>query len=51
MKGIPEMQAGNSYTFNLVVGKNKIEVASVTVTDWTTGETLTGGQAEEQVTP
>ena len=48
VKGIPEMQAGYSYTFNLVVGKNKIEVQSVTVTDWTTGETLAGGQAEEQ---
>lgn len=48
VKGIPELEAGNSYTFNLVVGKNRIEVASVTVTDWTTGETLSGGQAEEQ---
>ena len=47
VKGIPELEAGNSYTFNLVVGKNRIEVASVTVTDWTTGETLDGGQAEE----
>ncbi|MBQ9186042.1 MAG: Ig domain-containing protein, partial [Bacteroidales bacterium] len=35
------------YTFNLVVGKNRIEVASVTVQDWTTGETLSGGQATE----
>ncbi|WP_288919741.1 fimbrillin family protein, partial [uncultured Prevotella sp.] len=49
VKGIPELEAGNSYTFNLVVGKNKIEVASVTVQDWTTGETLSGGQAEEQL--
>lgn len=48
VKGIPELEAGNSYTFNLVVGKNRIEVASVTVQDWTTGETLSGGQAEEQ---
>ena len=47
VKGIPELNAGNSYTFNLVVGKNKIEVASVTVQDWTTGETLAGGQAKE----
>jgi len=47
VKGIPELEAGNSYTFNLVVGKNRIEVASVTVQDWTTGETLDGGQAEE----
>ena len=48
VKGIPELNAGNSYTFNLVVGKNRIEVASVTVQDWTTGETLDGGQAQEQ---
>ena len=47
VKGIPELNAGNSYTFNLMVGKNRIEVASVTVQDWTTGETLAGGQAEE----
>ena len=51
VKGIPELEAGNSYTFNLVVGKNRIEVASVTVQDWTTGETLAGGQAEEQTGP
>ena len=47
VKGIPELEAGNSYTFNLVVGKNRIEVASVTVQDWTTGEILAGGQATE----
>ena len=47
VKGIPELEAGNSYTFNLTVGKNRIEVASVTVQDWTTGETLAGGQATE----
>lgn len=47
VKGIPELEAGNSYTFNLVVGKNRILVQSVTVQDWTTGETLAGGQAEE----
>jgi len=49
VKGIPELEAGNSYTFNLVVGKNRIEVQSVTVQDWTTGETLSGGQAQEQL--
>lgn len=47
VKGIPELEAGYSYTFNLMVGKNKIEVTSVTVQDWTTGATLTGGQATE----
>lgn len=51
VKGIPELEAGNSYTFNLVVGKNRIEVQSVTVQDWTTGETLSGGQATEAVAP
>ena len=49
VKGIPELEAGNSYTFNLVVGKNTIQVQSVTVQDWTTGEILAGGQAEEEV--
>ena len=33
--------------FIQLMGKNKIEVASVTVQDWTTGETLAGGQATE----
>ncbi len=47
VKGIPELNAGNSYTFNLVVGKNTIQVQSVTVQDWTTGEILAGGQAKE----
>lgn len=51
VKGIPELEAGNSYTFNLVVGKNRIEVASVTVQDWTTGEALAGGQATELTAP
>ena len=46
VKGIPELEAGYSYTFNLVVGKNTIQVQSVTVQDWT-GETLAGGQATE----
>lgn len=47
VKGIPEMQAGHSYTFDLVVGKNRVEVASVIVQDWATGEILAGGQATE----
>jgi hypothetical protein len=51
VKGIPELEAGYSYTFNLKVGKDRIEVASVTVQDWTTGETLAGGQAQEVSMP
>jgi hypothetical protein len=51
VKGIPELEAGNSYTFNLVVGKNTIQVQSVTVEDWATGTTLAGGQATEASVP
>lgn len=49
VRGIPAMEPGKSYTYNLVVGKDKIEIASVTVKDWTTGVTLSGGRAEEIV--
>jgi hypothetical protein len=48
VKGIPELEAGTSYTFNLTVGKNTIQMQSVTVQDWDTGATLAGGQAQEQ---
>jgi len=50
VKGIPELEAGNSYTYNLTVGKNTIQVQSVTVQDWATGATLAGGQAQEKAT-
>ena len=36
------LEAGNVYTFNLTVGKNKVSISSVTVKDWTTGITDTG---------
>lgn len=42
--------AGNSYTYNLIVGKNKIAINDITVKEWTTGE-ITGGKAEEAKTP
>lgn len=41
------MEKGKSYTYNLIVGKEKLEIASVTVEDWTTGEIIPGGHAEE----
>lgn len=40
-----ELEAGKSYTYNLIVGKNKVIVGGVTVAEWTPG-TLTGGEAE-----
>ena len=45
LKGIPALDAGKSYTFQLTVGKNKVVVNSITVANWTTGE-ITGGKAE-----
>ena len=45
LKGIPELVAGKSYTYQLTVGKNKVVVNGITVANWTTGE-ITGGKAE-----
>ena len=42
-----ELKAGYSYTYNLIVGKNKVTVGGVTVAPWNTGYTLPGGVAEE----
>ena len=43
LKGIPALEAGKSYTYQLTVGKNKVVVTGITVKDWTTGE-ITGGK-------
>ena len=50
LTGIPELAPGNSYTYKLKVGKNKISVSGITVKEWTTGE-ITGGKAEEAILP
>ena len=50
LTGIPALTAGNSYTYKLTVGKNKISVSGITVKEWTTGE-ITGGKAETDNTP
>lgn len=41
-----ELKAGYSYTYNLIVGKNKVTVGGVTVAPWNTENTLQGGVAE-----
>lgn len=46
LTNIPALEAGKSYTYQLTVGKNKVEVNGVTVADWTTTEEITGGKAE-----
>lgn len=52
VKGIPFLAASNSYTYTLTVGKNKAEIASVTVKDWSNGSSIIenggDGGAEEQ---
>ena len=50
LTGIPALTAGNSYTYKLTVGKNKISVSGITVANWT-GGTISGGKTEECPTP
>ena len=45
LTGIPALEAGKSYTYQLTVGKNKVVVTGITVKDWTSDE-ITGGKAE-----
>lgn len=46
------LKAGKSYTYNLIVGKDKVTVGGVTVAPWNTENTLQGGEAkEEDLTP
>ena len=45
LKGIPELVAGKSYTYQLTVGKNKVVVNGITVANWTTGE-ITNGKTD-----
>ena len=44
----PTFTAGNSYTYQLKVGKNKISVLGITVAPWNTG-TITEGSKAEQI--
>ena len=51
LTGIPELTAGNSYTYQLKVGKNKVSVSGITVKDWTGGTITDNGKTEECPTP
>ena len=42
------LEAGKSYTYNLIVGKNKVTVGGVTVAEWTPGTPLPEGEAKEE---
>ena len=43
----PTFKAGNSYTYKLKVGKNKISVLGITVAPWNTGTITDNGKAEQ----
>ena len=47
LTGIPSLTAGNSYTYKLKVGKNKISVSGITVADWNTGTITDNGKADQ----
>lgn len=54
VKGIPALTAGNSYAYTLAVGKDMMNVGTVTVTDWTTGAVIgseDGNEAGELAFP
>ena len=48
VKGIPALSKAMSYTYDVKIGKDKATIGSVSVTDWGTGDAITGGDA---VTP
>lgn len=49
VKAIPALDAGKSYTYDVIVGKDKVELGEVKVEDWTTGGIITGGEAVTSV--
>ena len=50
LTGIPVLVAGNSYTYQLKVGKNKIAVSGISVTPWNT-ETIIPDDNKAKYTP
>ena len=47
----PTFAAGKSYTYQLKVGKNKISVSGITVTDWDNTGIITEGSKAEHIIP
>ena len=47
----PSFAAGNSYTYKLKVGKNKISVLGITVADWKNTGIITEGSKAEHIIP
>lgn len=45
IKGIPNLESGMSYTYQLKIGKDKAIIDNVTVTEWKEGTAIPGGEA------
>lgn len=43
--GIPALEKAMSYTYDVKIGKDKATIGSVSVTDWSPGDDITGGDA------
>ena len=43
--GIPAIEKAKSYTYDVKIGKDKVTIGSVRVTDWGKGDAITGGDA------
>ena len=43
--GIPALEKAKSYTYDVRIGKDKVAIESVSVTDWGPGDDITGGDA------
>ena len=43
--GIPALEKAKSYTYDVRIGKDKATIGSVSVTDWSPGDDITGGDA------
>lgn len=43
--GIPALEKAMSYTYDVKIGKDKVAIGSVSVTDWGPGDDITGGDA------
>ena len=43
--GIPALSKAMSYTYDVKIGKDKATIGSVSVTDWSPGDDITGGDA------
>ena len=43
--GIPALEKAKSYTYDVKIGKDKVTIGSVRVTDWGKGDAITGGDA------